>query len=145
MPRESATAGWRAGHGGAVGAVPAVPPAQSGLFPPSWPHHHFGQTALLLAPKLTGMYGGTSPTRKIIPLGPYRRPMPRVLGGSGGGFLWARYPCTANVGCQLENRQPTRLRQRRTLRPTLTEGTNRPISDFRFTLATDRILCKKGI
>ena len=30
------------------------------------------------------------------PLGPYRRPRPRVLGGSqrDGRFLWARYPCT---------------------------------------------------
>ena len=29
------------------------------------------------------------------PLGPYRRPMPRVLGGPRGVdvFLWARYPC----------------------------------------------------
>ena len=27
-------------------------------------------------------YRGTSLTRKRIPLGPYRRPMPRVLGGS---------------------------------------------------------------
>jgi len=28
------------------------------------------------------IYRGTSPTRKRTPLGPYRRPMPRVLGGS---------------------------------------------------------------
>ena len=30
-----------------------------------------------------------------IPLGPYRRPMPRVLGDPRGVgvFLWARYPC----------------------------------------------------
>ena len=46
------------------------------------------------------MYRGTSPTRKRTLLGPYCRPMPRVLGGSQGGprgqgvFLWARYPCT---------------------------------------------------
>ena len=28
------------------------------------------------------IYRGTSLTRKCTPLGPYRRPMPRVLGGS---------------------------------------------------------------
>ena len=43
-------------------------------------------------------YGGTSLVRKRTPLGPYRRPMPRVQGGSRrvGIFLWARYPCTLN-------------------------------------------------
>jgi hypothetical protein len=30
------------------------------------------------------VYKGTSLTRKRAPLGPYRRPMPRVLGGSYG-------------------------------------------------------------
>ena len=30
-------------------------------------------------------YRGTSLTRKRTPLGPHRRPMPRVLGGSWGG------------------------------------------------------------
>ena len=41
-------------------------------------------------------YRGTSPTRKRSPLGPYRRPVPRVPGGFlvGGFFLWARYPCS---------------------------------------------------
>ena len=41
-------------------------------------------------------YRVTSPIRSRNPLGPYRRPMPRVRGGSYGGgcFLWARYPCT---------------------------------------------------
>ena len=41
------------------------------------------------------MYRGTSLTRKRTPLGAYRRPMPRVLGGPRGVgvFLWARYPC----------------------------------------------------
>jgi len=45
-------------------------------------------------------YRGTSLIRKRTPLGPYRRPMPRVLGGCQGGgdqvgvLLWARYPCT---------------------------------------------------
>ena len=34
-------------------------------------------------------YRGTSPTRKRTPLGPYRRSMPRVLGGSQGG---GRFP-----------------------------------------------------
>ena len=33
--------------------------------------------------------------RNRTPLGPYRRPMPRVIGGPKevGGFLCARYPC----------------------------------------------------
>ena len=41
------------------------------------------------------MYRGTSLTRKRPPLGPYRRPVRRVLGGSWGnwGFLMGRYPC----------------------------------------------------
>jgi hypothetical protein len=41
-----------------------------------------------------GVYRGTSPTRKRNPLGPYRRPMPRVLGGSqeGGRFLMGEVP-----------------------------------------------------
>ena len=40
-------------------------------------------------------YRGTSLIRKCNPLGPYRRPVPRVPGGPGrvGVFLWARYPC----------------------------------------------------
>ena len=33
-------------------------------------------------------YRGTSLTRKRTPLGPYRRPMPRVRGGSWGGGLY---------------------------------------------------------
>ena len=41
--------------------------------------------------QLPSMYRGASLTRKRIPLGPYNRPMPRVLGGSSRG---ARYPCT---------------------------------------------------
>ena len=43
-------------------------------------------------------YRGTSLVRNRTPLGPYRRPMPRVLGGPGGvgAFLWARYPCMGN-------------------------------------------------
>ena len=45
------------------------------------------------------VYRGTSLTRKRTPLGPYRRPMPRILGGLGGVgvFLWARHPCTASI------------------------------------------------
>ena len=39
-------------------------------------------------------YRGTSLTRKRNPLGPYRRPMPRVLGGTwrGGRFLMGEVP-----------------------------------------------------
>ena len=39
-------------------------------------------------------YRGTSLTRKRTPLGPYRRPRPRVLGGSLGGerFLMGEVP-----------------------------------------------------
>ena len=39
------------------------------------------------------MYRGTSLIRKRLPLAPYRRPMPRNLGGSRGVgvFLWAGY------------------------------------------------------
>ena len=32
--------------------------------------------------RYSGTYRGTSHTRKRTPLGPFRRPMPRVLGGS---------------------------------------------------------------
>ena len=55
-------------------------------------------------PSTHHQYRGTSLTRKRTPLGPYRRPMHRVLGESWGGprgvgvFLWARYPCTGD-GC----------------------------------------------
>jgi len=43
------------------------------------------------------LYRVTSLIRKRIPIGPYRRTMPRVLWGSRGMgvFLWARYPCTS--------------------------------------------------
>ena len=39
-------------------------------------------------------YRGTSLIRKRTPLGPYRRPMPKVLGGSQGGgrFLMGEVP-----------------------------------------------------
>ena len=43
---------------------------------------------------MLNVYRGTSLMRKCTPLGPYRRPVPRVLGESEGGehFLmgWAR-------------------------------------------------------
>ena len=44
-------------------------------------------------------YRGTSP-RKRTPLGPYRRPMPRVLGGSSGvgRFRMGEVPLCANFG-----------------------------------------------
>ena len=40
------------------------------------------------------IYRGTSLIRKRTPLGPYLRPMPRVLGGSywGGRFLMGEVP-----------------------------------------------------
>ena len=40
------------------------------------------QAALLSRPVHSVVYRGTSLTRKRTPLAPYRRPMPRVLGGS---------------------------------------------------------------
>jgi hypothetical protein len=47
----------------------------------------------LLGPSLP--YRLISLIRKRTPLGPYRRPMPRVIGGHRGVviFSWARYPC----------------------------------------------------
>jgi len=35
------------------------------------------------------VYRGTSLTRKCTPLGPYRRPMPTVLGWSKGGWAFS--------------------------------------------------------
>ena len=45
------------------------------------------------------VYRGNSLTRKRTPLGPYRRPMPRVLGGSGGGwrFVMCEVPLYLNA------------------------------------------------
>ena len=42
---------------------------------------------------------GTSLARKRNPLGPYRRPMPRVLGGSlgGGRFLMGEVPLLKHI------------------------------------------------
>ena len=42
----------------------------------------------------SGLYRGTSLTRKRTPLGPYRRSMPSALGGSqrGGRFLMGEVP-----------------------------------------------------
>ena len=54
-----------------------------------------------------GPYRVTSPMRKRLPLGLYRRPMPRVLGGSQGGvrFLVGEAPLYAVLplatGCRL--------------------------------------------
>ena len=44
--------------------------------------------------RLLVLYRGTSLTNECIPLGPYRRPMARVLGGSSGGgrFLMGEVP-----------------------------------------------------
>ena len=41
-----------------------------------------------------GVYRGTSPMRKRPPLGPYSRAVPRILGGSEGGwrFLMSEVP-----------------------------------------------------
>ena len=46
-------------------------------------------------------YRGSSLTRKRTPLGPYRRPMPRVLGGSqvGGNSLMGAVPLYALDSC----------------------------------------------
>jgi len=53
--------------------------------------------ALFLATRPGAMYRGTSLIRKRTPLGPYSRPMPRVLGGSYGGehFLMSEVPLYA--------------------------------------------------
>ena len=42
----------------------------------------------------TDAYRGTSPIKNAPPLGPYSRPIPRVLGGSWGGgrFLMSEVP-----------------------------------------------------
>ena len=44
-------------------------------------------------------YRGTSTIRKRTPLGPYRRPMRRVLGG--GRFLMGEVPCRERRGRSL--------------------------------------------
>ena len=47
---------------------------------------------------------GTSLIRKRTPLGPYRRPMPRVLGGSygRGRFLMDEVPlCNVDLSCKV--------------------------------------------
>jgi len=57
-------------------------------------------------------YRGTSQMRKCTPLGPYRRPMPRVPGGSQGGgrFLMGEVPHVQ--GCLAhEELQPPRTLQ----------------------------------
>jgi len=44
-------------------------------------------------PPAAQVYRVTSLIRRFTPLGPYRRPMPRVVGRGVGVFLLARYPC----------------------------------------------------
>ena len=45
-------------------------------------------------------YRGTSLIRNSLPLGPYRRPVPRVLGGAWGGgrFLVSEAPLCTGMG-----------------------------------------------
>jgi len=48
------------------------------------------------------IYKGTSLIRKRTPLGPYRRPMPRVLWGSQGGGrfpMWRSTPASPFEDC----------------------------------------------
>jgi len=54
----------------------------------------FGGPSSVLAFCVGLRYRGTTLNRKRTPLGPYRRPMPRVLGGSYGGgcFLMGEVP-----------------------------------------------------
>jgi len=64
-----------------------------------WSGNRLGPNKLLRSDRLDlrdARYRGTSLIRKRTLLGPYRRPMHRVLGWSQGGgrFLWARYPCS---------------------------------------------------
>ena len=58
-------------------------------------------------------YRGTSLTRKRSPLGPYRRPMPRVLGGSkwGGRFIVGEVPVcrTGRAPTQTEGYKENRV------------------------------------
>ena len=53
-----------------------------------------GKSRLECFRMFSGSYRSTSLTRNRNPLGPYRRPMPRVLWGSGGGgrFLMGEVP-----------------------------------------------------
>ena len=52
------------------------------------------------------VYRGTSLSRNCTPLGPYRRPIPRVLGGSQGGgrFLMGEVPLYDEESGQLNAR-----------------------------------------
>ena len=80
----------RRSHHSAIGFIsmkekgrrPSLPPRQP---PPSPPAHR-------------ELYRGTSLIRKRTPLGPYRRPMPRVLGWSQGGgrFFMGEVPLQLN-------------------------------------------------
>ena len=53
-----------------------------------------GMSSPIASSVLDFEYRGNPLTRKRSPLGPYRRPMPRVLGGSSGGgrFLMGGIP-----------------------------------------------------
>ena len=57
------------------------------------------------------VYGGTSVTRKHPPPGPYRRPMPRVLGGSLGVGVssWARYPVGISTSTTFQGHETMRI------------------------------------
>ena len=58
------------------------------------PHTSLHSTKSPPTPRIESTYRGTSLTRKRTPLGPYRRPMPRVIWGSqeGGCFLMGEVP-----------------------------------------------------
>ena len=83
-------------------------------------------------------YRGTSLTRKRTLLGLYRRPMPRVLGGSLGGwrFLIGEVPLQEGNFDSTEGGDPVQVGVGAPGRmpPTLTIRPDRPISDLRFTL-----------
>ena len=52
-------------------------------------------------------YRGTSSTRNRLPIGPYSRTMPRVLGGPRGVGVssWARYPWRVRVHYIMKDRR----------------------------------------
>ena len=80
--------------GGAVSYERGTPVPNGARHPCSQTVVPNGSNAQRQAPAF-GPYRGTPLTRTRTHLGPYPRPMPRVLGGSQGVsvFLWARFPC----------------------------------------------------
>ena len=62
-------------------------------------------------------YRGTSLVRKRNPLGPYRGPLPRVLGGSwkGGRFLMGEVPLHPKLEASLQRRCVRNARQHQTV------------------------------